>query len=570
MLVKRVLLIYFLMALMSSTYATSKFSIADLNLDMSRTIKAKNVTEHFLEKYKTEEANIYINSEENEKEWTNLSKKTTFLILGPSSKNESDYEYISRKQEYYKLRYAPNEIPKDSSGNYITSSQEYQDDVVSGLCIPQMFTKLNSLDIEYDSISSIKFAEVDGLINAKVLIKNITYNATDEENPRKILRKQNDIIFNYLYKWNGKEYKLYYYTAMLDEDLDKYFDEFKDAENKNKLSFKSKMLTKDIEGYDLTNLYSLSETTISEVYNNTKKSVLMLNAIYEKSSFYSANAFCIENDYFVTTWEFIEKALLKAQFINAVDNFGNAYEIEGIVYANAGLDLAIIKVKNTILEPIKMDKTVSISKNDPIIILSSKTGYTLSTDAGIFIKQNEYITNLLTLSEHDGGSPILDKNGNCIGMNTVQLINSDLSIALPIEKVLNIWEKLDIYDEKEVISFEKMKEQEFFINLSKEQSINIDNTIYQEYYKIGEMQETIPLDLVKIEKQNNIVSLRFKNNIKEYIDTFTLSSAFEIKLLEQGFKNELESELKRVYENNKYQIALIKQFDYLIVIIVGK
>mgnify|MGYP003299906587 CR=1 FL=1 len=115
-----------------------------------------------------------------------------------------------------------------------------------------------------------------------------------------------------------------------------------------------------------------------------------------------------------------------------------------------------------------------------------------------------------------------------------------------------------------------MKEQKFYNESTVEESGGLDYRIYQEYCEIGNMKENLPLNLVKTGKAPNMISLRFENPVSDYIDTFAISSVFEAELIEQGYKIEFESDLKKVYRNNKKQVVLIKQFNYLVVIIVGK
>ena len=77
------------------------------------------------------------NNEDLEKEIYELTKKTTFLLLGkPNNKNETSENYYKRHNDYLKLRYNPS-VPKDE--NTFTgldeNSQEYKDDLLSGISV---------------------------------------------------------------------------------------------------------------------------------------------------------------------------------------------------------------------------------------------------------------------------------------------------------------------------------------------------------------------------------------------------------------------------------------------------
>ena len=47
-----------------------------------------------------------------------------------------------------------------------------------------------------------------------------------------------------------------------------------------------------------------------------------------------------------------------------------------------------------------------------------------------------------------------------------------------------------------------------------------------------------------------------------------LATSFIDKLVEQGYKEVTISETKKVYQNNKYQVIIMEEFDYLIIIMV--
>jgi hypothetical protein len=76
------------------------------------------------------------------------------------------------------------------------------------------------------------------------------------------------------------------------------------------------------------------------------------------------------------------------------------------------------------------------------------------------------------------------------------------------------------------------------------------------------------MDIVKSSYKNKVLSLRYKNSVKEYIPTMQLVSSFTNKLKEQGYKKISESNTKIIYKNNKYQITIMEEFDYLIIVMV--
>ena len=74
--------------------------------------------------------------------------------------------------------------------------------------------------------------------------------------------------------------------------------------------------------------------------------------------------------------------------------------------------------------------------------------------------------------------------------------------------------------------------------------------------------------LVKASYKDNIVSLRYKNSISNYISSMQLAVSFKEQLINDGYKEILKSSSKCIYENGKYQIVIMEEFDYLIVMMV--
>ncbi len=75
------------------------------------------------------------------------------------------------------------------------------------------------------------------------------------------------------------------------------------------------------------------------------------------------------------------------------------------------------------------------------------------------------------------------------------------------------------------------------------------------------------MKIVKANYYNGVVSIRYKNNL-DTIRPMKMAESFKNYLLNNGFKEELYSDKKCIYEKGNYQVILIEEFDYLIVIMV--
>ena len=113
------------------------------------------------------------------------------------------------------------------------------------------------------------------------------------------------------------------------------------------------------------------------------------------------------------------------------------------------------------------------------------------------------------------------------------------------------------------------KENYYYVKYEEEiEKTSIPEKVWHRYKEIGNIDKTINIDLVKSSYKNKVLSLRYKNTAKEYIPTMQLVSSFTNKLKEQGYKKVSESNTKVIYKNNKYQVTIMEEFDYLIIVMV--
>ena len=76
------------------------------------------------------------------------------------------------------------------------------------------------------------------------------------------------------------------------------------------------------------------------------------------------------------------------------------------------------------------------------------------------------------------------------------------------------------------------------------------------------------MELVKASYKDGIVSLRYKNNISDYISSMQLAASFKEQLVKDGYKEITNNPTKTIYKNNKYQVIIMDEFDYLIIVMV--
>ena len=534
--------------------AAKNFTITSTNLSFNNS-KQEAITKEFNKKY---DLSYKISSKDEalKKEITSLTKKVTYLLLGEMNEDEeTPEEYYNRHKEYLKLRYAP-KIPKDENTftGYDEKSQEYKDDLVSGAVVPSLFLTINELKIKYNTFGDIRVVETDGGMLAVSSIPNIKLKVASTENPKEYELQETNLTLFYYFKKNGTDYQLYYLSG------ETYTDESDEITSSSNLNL----------AYDYSKLNSLTQADIDNVTNIAKENVMYLTSNYNNYVVGHANAIVINKGLLVTTWSFIEEALTNAQYITIIDSNNNTHQLDGIVTANINSDIAVLKLKEQTQNNIKITDSDKLLSNDPSILVAYQPGK-LTTRKGIVTANDGYIQTSIPITLEEVGSPILDKDGNLIGMTTKEIINSQTSVSIPsnaLKEVQDLFNSIE-FTKIKTVSFDKLKESYYYVKYAEEiEKTNIPENIWNRYKKIGNIDKTVNIDLVKSSYKNKVLSLRYKNNAKEYIPTMQLVSSFTNKLKEQGYKKISESNTKVIYKNNKYQVTIMEEFDYLIIVMV--
>lgn len=569
---KKIIIATILLSISSiSVYALSnKFNFDTTKLSFATNSKKGNVVSNFNPNYNLTYS-ISSENKELENEIKTLTKRTTYLLFGDfNNTNETSENYYKRKKEFYALRYDP-EIPKDDS-NWLgldTKSQEYLDDNISGMAIPQIFNQATELGLVYSSYGDIRITTNDELIISSITLPNVKLKEQNKTDPMKYDYIETNFVMHYYYKKLNNQWKLYYLYGENTDDIGAYFNEVENTESKTMAiapSYQSQLNTI----YSFDKLDKMTQEELNNIYNSNVNNIVFLNGYYNNSVVASANGFFINSGLIVTTWNFLEKALINAQYITIKGN-NKVFEIEGITTANPETDVAVIKVKNVNDTSVKLGNYKSTKVEDPAIIISSKLGTGAMVQTGIIISNENYIQTSIPLSNTDEGSPLINQNGEVIGINTSKSINTSISVSINAEVLKEIQNKFNSIsqDKIDTISFKELKEKYYYVKYNEE---NIKNSIpkgkWKTYSKIGNVEDKIKLELVKASYKDGIVSLRYKNSISNYISGMQLATDFRVQLTKDGYEEILSTASKSIYKNKKYQVIIMDEFDYLIIVMV--
>lgn len=555
-----------------SVYALSNnFNFDSTKLTFSSNSKTSNIVSNFDSSYNLAYS-ITDENEELKKKITELSKKTTSLLLGDiGTSEESNEHYYNRHKEYQELA-AYNYFPKDSnsSSGYDESVENYRYVIASEFAIPQLFNSFNELGVIYNSYGDIRITINGNLAISMVLLPDVKIKEENKDNPEKYdYKTENLVIYYYFIEIDG-EYRLCYLYGEYGEEVEKYFSELENSESKNTKALVSSYDSTLSSLYNFDKVNALSNETLDSIYNKNINNLVYITSYYNNKLTNSANGFFINDGIVITTWNFLEKALIDSQYIAIKDSNSNNYEIEGIITANPDSDIVLIKLKNKLEHSIELGDSSGLSTEEPAITISSKSGVSYTIQKGIIISNDGYIQTSIPLSDTDEGSVLLNKEGQVVGINTSKSTNTSISMAVnskALEEIKNKFNNIE-FDSIKTISFDKLKEN-YYLKYNNENVINtISKRVWKKYSKIGNIENNIKLELVKASYKDGIVSLRYKNGLKDYITSIQLSSSFREKLMNDGYEEILNSSTKCIYQNKKYQVIIMDEFDYLIIVMV--
>ena len=105
--------------------------------------------------------------------------------------------------------------------------------------------------------------------------------------------------------------------------------------------------------------------------------------------------------------------------------------------------------------------------------------------------------------------------------------------------------------------------------------LNLANFSYDskdkaKYNKVGNVFNQISLPLIKASLVDDILSLRYKNEIGNMLDSLYLVSSYTSQLEKENYTLIYQSNNKMIYTADDYRVIIKNNLDYLIIIIMEK
>ena len=177
--------------------------------------------------------------------------------------------------------------------------------------------------------------------------------------------------------------------------------------------------------------------SIPEIVAKTKPAVVEIVTIDQKGSTNRlGTGFFISPDGQVVTNQHVVEG---AASIAAINNNGAMFLFERVVARPAGVDLAVLKFRATDVPFLTLGRSTNAVEGQKVVVIGNPTGLTGTVSDGIisaFRENRSLIQITAPISPGSSGSPVMDANGEVIGVATLQIVQGqNLNFAVAVEEV---------------------------------------------------------------------------------------------------------------------------------------
>ena len=521
------------------------FSKAFISLNID-----ENTYEEILSTYKSVIYSDRINTQDDSKN-NEISGNMKYSLSDPNTKTFDESVFISIAKNVTPYLF--------SDSRFVTLLSSISDENFVINYKNNSYTFDSNFKMTYSDITAKEVTYNGEYVIANATLKKVLINGND---------KYDEIGVDYYFKKSGETYKLEKVNIKSKEEISNYIGSISSEENSNSFSSADIYISVDPE-YDYSKLNDLSKEDIKSIRDSNISNVVILNTLYDTSIIGNATGFFISNGVVATSWSYLQTAFMNGQTIAVNDINNKFYNCDGVVAIDVVNDIAVIKLDKEVKRKVTFGNGSVLSKNDPVITIISKTGYGFTSVAGIVSSSEDNIISVLPLSKNDWGSPLFDRNGYVVGINTSKLVNSELSNASGINSLKKLQQQLSTvkFSDISVTKVDDLKKQYYYKDDNIEEIKNsIPEKVWEKYKNIGKLEENIVLDLIKASYYDGIVSLRYHNNTS--IDNMVYQEAFAAQLEKEGYKKAASTSDKILYKKGTSKVIIMSEFDYLIILIV--
>ena len=420
------------------------------------------------------------------------------------------------------------------------------------------FEELKKYRISGGYISDVKTVPFNDDVLAFAYIKDAKVNDVD-----------NEIVLTYWLKKDNNEFKVYFPWVTVSSKLEDYFEKLtkeEDAgdivgESYNKMSFDSEEDS------------SVSNEELKMLFQKNNESIVQISGMKDNGINMYGSGFFIKEGVVVTTWSLIQEFLTDCNYIFVNDVEGNTYHVSGVVALQTDYDVVVLKLDKEVGKKVSFIESKNVKLDDKLFLINSRNNSGFSINYGSFISlANGRLKNLLAISSSDVGSALFTKDSEVVGFVVADQLNSELSFANSTDYLMDLQRILSNkkFDEIKTTSLDDFKN-DYYLSFRKEKEINnIPSKVWNKLNKIGKLEDTIQLDLIKGTYENRIMSLRYVASNTQMLDSIYLVASYIEELENEGFKLVQDENDKKVFDSKDYKVIIKNNFNYIIIIIMEK
>ncbi len=374
-----------------------------------------------------------------------------------------------------------------------------------------------------------------------------------------------------IYNKKNNSYELQKNISVSSSEMTNYYKNLDEMEKDNKLSVNKYKVSSYDDGFYLK-LDNFNYTNIEKIYNENVISAVKIYSIRDKTIIATGSGFFLSKGYVVTSWRFINNALIKGDLLKVDDYNQNTYLVEGIVTFNSDLDIVVLKLNKEVGEPVTLSSKIP-ENSDPVIALGTKNGTATSIITGTVLASEDNLVAVMPTPNAYQGGMLLNYLGEVVGVTKSDSIDAPISIYTTSSYLIDVQNKLNNTNFKDVnsLSVTILKSQYYYGKFETETvKIGISEELYNNYRGIGDVENTVSLKAVKVAQYNNAISFRYINDVYGTIDTMDMALDFRLQLESSGYKLKINSNTKKMYESSQYKVYILTEFNYLIIVIVEK
>ena len=244
-------------------------------------------------------------------------------------------------------------------------------------------------------------------------------------------------------------------------------------ENEYNVKTKTKDTLTDFTPKDADKKYNITPTGTDKpieqiIEANDPKTVALLVPI-EKDKYAIGSGFFVAPGIIVTNYHVINggsDAIVRT-------NDGMLYEVEGIVSGDKTVDIAIVKLKQSVGQAVEIGDVSKLKKGENAVAIGSPKGLFNTVSTGIISNfwddgKTNQIQISIPITHGNSGGPLFNKNGQVVGINSAGLEGEgELNFAISAEHIYDISDKLKKQD------FNSIKAQKLSVLFNKKPDSNL-------------------------------------------------------------------------------------------------